>query len=66
MFDLTSFGLGFAVAPVAYVIFGAAAYSTFCAGKWLAYSAGSRPSATLPVGEIAVGRGRIYLASARS
>ncbi len=36
MLDLTSFGLGFAVAPVAYVIFGASAYSIFCAGKRLA------------------------------
>ncbi len=36
MLDLTSFSLGFAVAPVAYVIVGAAAYSSFCAGKRLA------------------------------
>jgi hypothetical protein len=38
MLDLTSFGLGFAVAPVAYVVFGATAYSAFCTGKWLASS----------------------------
>lgn len=36
MLDLTSFSLGFLVAPVAYVILGAAAYSSFCAGKRLA------------------------------
>ncbi len=35
MLDLISFGLGFVVAPVAYVIFGAAAYSAYCTGKWL-------------------------------
>lgn len=38
MLDLISFGLGFAVAPVAYIIFGVAAYSTFYAGKRLASS----------------------------
>ena len=38
MLDLTSFSLGFLVAPVVYVIFGAAGYSTFCAGKRLASS----------------------------
>jgi len=36
MLDLTSFSLGFLVAPVVYVILGAAAYSSFCAGKRLA------------------------------
>jgi hypothetical protein len=36
MLDLTSFSLGFLVAPVAYVIVGAVAYSSFCAGKRLA------------------------------
>ena len=34
-FDLASFGLGFAVAPVAYLVFGAAVYTIFCTGKWL-------------------------------
>ena len=29
-FDLASFGLGFAVAPVAYLVFGAAVYTIFC------------------------------------
>jgi hypothetical protein len=36
MLDLTSFGLGFLVAPVVYVMFGAAVYSAFGAGKRLA------------------------------
>jgi hypothetical protein len=35
MLDLTSFGLGFLVAPVAYVIVGAAAYGAYCTAKWL-------------------------------
>ena len=35
MLDLTSFSLGFVVAPVVYVILGAATYSSFCAGKRL-------------------------------
>jgi hypothetical protein len=35
MLDLTSFGLGFLVAPVAYVLVGAAAYSAYCTAKWL-------------------------------
>jgi hypothetical protein len=35
MLDLTSFSLGFVVGPVVYVILGAAAYSSFCAGKRL-------------------------------
>ncbi len=34
-FDITSFGLGFAVAPVAYLLLGTAAYGAFCASKWL-------------------------------
>ena len=34
-FDLTSFVLGFAVAPVAYVLIGTAAYGLFGAAKWL-------------------------------
>jgi hypothetical protein len=36
MLDFASFSLGFVVAPVVYVILGAAAYSSFCAGKRLA------------------------------
>ncbi len=36
MLDLTSFSLGFLVAPVVYVILGATAYNSFCAGKRLA------------------------------
>ena len=42
-FDLASFGLGFAVAPVAYLVFGAAVYTIFCSGKWLASSFGRLP-----------------------
>jgi hypothetical protein len=34
-FDIASFGLGFAVAPVAYFVFGAAIYGVFCTGRWL-------------------------------
>ncbi len=34
-FDIASFGLGFAVAPVAYFVLGTAIYSVFCIGKWL-------------------------------
>jgi hypothetical protein len=34
-FDIASFGLGFAVAPVAYFVFGAAIYGVYCTGKWL-------------------------------
>jgi hypothetical protein len=34
-FDIASFGLGFAVAPVAYFVFGAVVYSVFCTAKWL-------------------------------
>jgi hypothetical protein len=65
MLDLTSFGLGFAVAPVAYLIFGAAAYSLFCAGKRLASCAGGRPSAALTAGDGALGRGRLFVAPGR-
>jgi hypothetical protein len=39
-FDIASFGLGFAVAPVAYLVFGAAVYTIFCSGQWLASSFG--------------------------
>lgn len=35
-FDIASFGLGFAVAPVAYFVFGAVVYCGFCTAKWLA------------------------------
>jgi hypothetical protein len=34
-FDIASFGLGFAIAPVAYFVFGTTVYSVFCAAKWL-------------------------------
>ena len=37
-FDLASFGLGFAVAPVAYLVFGAAIYAVFCVAKGLTSS----------------------------
>lgn len=34
-FDIASFGLGFAVAPVAYMVLGAMVYGVICTGKWL-------------------------------
>jgi hypothetical protein len=38
MLDLPSFSLGFLVAPVVYVMFGAAAYAAYCAAKRLTSS----------------------------
>jgi hypothetical protein len=50
MLDLTSFSLGFLVAPVVYVIIGAAAYSSFCAGKRLASHLRSHKAFDFPNG----------------
>jgi hypothetical protein len=38
MLDFTSFGLGFLVAPVVYVMAGAAVYGAYCSAKWMASS----------------------------
>lgn len=38
MLDLMSFGLGFAVAPVVYLLLAAAVYGVLSAAKWLAAS----------------------------
>ena len=42
MLDSKSFGLGFAVGPVGYILFGAVIYGVFCIGKRLVSLLGNK------------------------